>query len=241
MPVLDPFGKREIYPTNSHPNRGKPWFLGIGDWNFRLFTGWNDWSHYETSYDDGLVIEYDDDDAKGRFPVLALHLIDYGFSVVRYTDQRDLKKRGYMDNKSDWKNVEVTLYWKPVTEQYTGQGIVSLCARGGPHHPREGVGPPQSCTGTCYLAALGVNGVPSISKELEHPKYAWGTGGATILEEGEKDLIGKWVGMKGIFYTKANGNPRIEVWIDRKADNNWGEDLLSNLKTTEKICLLILD
>ena len=80
--------------------------------------------------------------------------------------------------------------------------------RAAPHHPKEGVTAPDSCVGTCYLAGLRVNGETGISKELEHPKYAAGAYGASILDESE-DLMDKWVGMKGIFYTKANGNPKV--------------------------------
>lgn len=57
MTALDPFGKREIYPTNTHPNRAKPWYLGIGNWKDRRYTfGSGDWEDYSISSENNTVI-----------------------------------------------------------------------------------------------------------------------------------------------------------------------------------------
>ena len=34
----------------------------------------------------------------------------------------------------------------------------------------------------------------------------------------------RWIGMKGIFYNKSNGNVKIELWLDKDANNVWGEN-----------------
>ena len=81
MTALDPFGKREIYPTNTHPNHAKPWYLGIGNWKDRRYTfGSSDWEDYSISSENNTVILNFVNDPfiihiggiKGRFPVLAL-------------------------------------------------------------------------------------------------------------------------------------------------------------------------
>src|SRR6188474_301952 len=107
MPVLDPFGIREIYPTNTHQNRAKPWYLGIGNWRDRRVKSDTEWKHYSAYWDFNhhLVIAY----AGGmleRFPVLALPSIQYQ-DITYEHHQKKLAKKGFMATKEDWKNVEI--------------------------------------------------------------------------------------------------------------------------------------
>lgn len=235
MAALDPFGVRKIYPTNTHPNRAKPWLLGKGDWLERRYNGVGDWNDCPISTDSNgdVIINFNTSGNKGRFPVLALrgdqYPVDWVTQLPIYisgTNQSRLRKRGFMGTKNDWKNVEMTLYMK-VIDAAEGGGF-SFCARGGPHHSDEFlVGVP--CAGTCYLSGITVAGIPGhndfagVGKELGHPDYAEAKDGnyKDIVTGNIKD---KWIGMKGIFYTKANGNPKIEFWLDDDGDTDFGNE-----------------
>jgi hypothetical protein len=226
--MVDEFGVRKIYLTNTHPNRAKPWLLGITGWppwRDRRYRGWGDWSDYSISTDNNIVtLKFETDSHKGRFPVLALRADEYVFVdptglpwPVSESDQSKLRKIGYMGTKEDWKNVEVTLYWK-VEQVVDGIPTMALCARGGPHHSNGGPAGKPPCWGTCYITKLDVEGWASVTKELGHPQYT----GDIYSETSVDNLMHRWIGMKGVFYTKANGNPKIELWIDKDANNDWG-------------------
>jgi len=227
--MVDDFGVRKIYPTNTHANRAKPWFMGKDNWLERKYNGVGDWNDCPISTDNNgdTVIKFRTTGDKGRLPVLAIPMEDYptyttdsGPVVVSRTDQSYLRKRGFMGTKNDWKNLEVTLYWKTYAtyDRPAGNNGMGFSVRGGPHHSDTFiVGVP--CEGTALYVAVNHAGEATIEKELRHPKYS-----KKVFKQCfdvSRDLMGKWIGMKGIFYTKANGNPYIEFWFDRNADNNW--------------------
>jgi hypothetical protein len=251
MPVLDPFGKREIYPTNRHPNRAKPWFLGKGDWKDRRYNGTGDWDDYSTSTENNtFTINFVNDpfiihfgDIKGRFPVLALRHNQYPKDsennpiIGSERDQSKLRKRGFMGTVNDWKNVEITLYFKLKGVANSAPYRLAISVRGGPHHSDGGFFGISPCWGTALYVGLsfqriengeyGFEGWGSITKELRHGDYARGAYSESVVTGG--NIFERWIGMKGIFYTKANGNAYIEFWVDKNANNKWepiltGED-----------------
>ena len=77
MAALDPFGVRKIYPTNTHPNRAKPWLLGKGDWLERRYNGIGDWNDCPFHTENGYVVINFGPAEKGRLPVLALRVDEY--------------------------------------------------------------------------------------------------------------------------------------------------------------------
>jgi hypothetical protein len=127
-----------------------------------------------------------------------------------------------MGTPMDWKNVEVTLYAKVNDASGTKNGgqHFELMARGGPAH-----GNPV-CEGTSMHANTWVgndrDGETRIEKELSH------TDGYAEITKDTKgqvqtgDLMGKWIGMKGVFYNTKDGNVKSELWLDKKANNDWG-------------------
>jgi hypothetical protein len=212
----DEFKVRKIYPTNTHPNRAKPWFLGKENWRERRITSDSEWSDYSPywDFDHNLVLEF----AGGqfnRFPALALESSYYD-NVFPTWDQSVLRKKGFMSTKQDWKNVEITLYWRirDVTDGSNLFRAMAFSVRGGPSHSNNG-----HCYGTAIYVQLSFEGVPYITKELGHDNYAEGVSSGISATGGE--LKDRWIGMKGVFYNKANGNPYIELWLDKNANNDW--------------------
>lgn len=237
--INDPFGRRKIYPTNTHPNRAKPWLLGKGDWHDRRYDHWFDgnWDDYDLSTENNyVIINFHNDPifgggGKGRFPVLALRENQYldqdGNSTLHNVrDQSRLRKRGFMGTKNDWKNVEVTMYWRVngIVNTQKVYKAMAFSVRGGPHHSDGGFFGISPCYGTALYVALTFDGEAILDKELRHGSYTSGarTGGSVT----GGNIRDRWIGMKGIFYTKANGNPYVEVWLDKNVNNNW-EQIIS--------------
>jgi hypothetical protein len=225
----DEFGRRMIYPTNTHPNRAKPFLLGKGDWAERRYNDVGDWNDMPISNDvnGDFIVTLDTSGHKGRMPVLGMRFDQYPFDdegnhrlihVVK--DQSILRKRGFMSGSiSDWKNVEITMYWR--VQRTVGDPnaykAMGFSARGGPHHSEGGLFGISPCWGTALYVALNIKGEPIVAKELGHGPVA----GIRIGSVFGGNIMNKWVGMKGVFYNKANGNPYIELWLDRQANNNW--------------------
>ena len=232
--INDEFGIRKIYPTNTHPNRARPWFLGIGDWKDRTYGGNGDWEDYEISRDSNndVIIKFNNDPlfgggGKGRFPILALRRNQYPTDAqdnpIYFSEknQSKLRKRGFMGTKQDWKNVEVTMYWRVVATVSNAEAFKAMAfsVRGGPHHSSGGFFGISPCWGTALYVNLKFDGTGKLEKELGHGHYTDGIYTDDSVTGG--NIRDRWIGMKGIFYTKANGNPYIELWLDKNVNNDW--------------------
>jgi hypothetical protein len=233
---FDEFGKRKIYPSNTDPKRAKPWLLGKDDWEDRIeqiedYTPINENSE--------LILNFKKSSGKGRNYVVAIppvRLHGNPMSVATDTDQRILRKRGYMGTPADWKNVEITIYARINNVDFT-QALprLSLAARGYHHHSSNIF---DECEGTAYYTVLKVDGSIALQKELFHRQALIGDPPGYSEEELGKTYIGsvvdplqnpgglpdppRWIGMKGIFYNNSNGNPKMELWLDKEANNDWG-------------------
>jgi hypothetical protein len=85
---------------------------------------------------------------------------------------------------------------------------------------------------------LGNEGTADVGKELYHAEYANAiqdpvTGENPVTKKLEVsngplfsildgEVRTRWIGIKGIIYNKSNGNPKVELWIDQLALNDWG-------------------
>jgi hypothetical protein len=137
-------------------------------------------------------------------------------------NQQQLASKGYMQLANDWKNVEMTGYFKinSFTDSiHNGPPHIELLARGGIHTNSI------RCEGTSYHSNLYETGRSKFEKELEF------TAGYTTEDPekqyAETQLQGKWIGIKAIFYNKNDGTVNLEQWIDDGFDstntprNNW--------------------
>ena len=244
MSELDEFGRRKIYRNSTDPKRAKPWLLGKDDWKIRLEIERGD---FTTFIEDGELV-FNFKESKGRNYVVAIPSVDENGeykSQVTETNQRKLRKRGYMGTPADWKNVEITLYARVRKADFENLPRLSLAARGYHHH--SGNNPfGDACEGSAYYTVLKVDGSIALQKELFHDNgYSAEEYGKTHLDKGDRcELLinpnnppgpdshcrflegrgPRWIGMKGIFYNNINGNPKLELWLDKNADNDWGTE-----------------
>jgi hypothetical protein len=128
--------------------------------------------------------------------------------------------RGYWYKLSDWKNVEMTGYFKLkefVEDEY------SMFSRSILHNRNQ-----SGCGGSDYKIQLHFDGTFSAEKEEWHVHYTdqpeklpW--------EPDHKDielgnLTNRWIGLKVIIYNNAKNEmtyPTMEMWIDQNYSNVW--------------------
>ena len=140
----------------------------------------------------------------------------YSPNQITTLNQQQLATKGYMQSPNDWKNVEITGYFK--VNSYTssttnGPAHITLSSRGGTHDSNK------PCEGTAYHSNLYQTGTSRIEKELEHTAgYAINSpqkSSATSPLEGRG-----WIGIKAMMYTSpADGTVKVEQWIDDSTDN----------------------
>ena len=131
-----------------------------------------------------------------------------------------IKTRGYWHKPSDWKNVEMTGYFK--LNKYVDDEF-SAYSRSIWHNRNQ-----SGCGGSDYKLQLHFDGTISSQKEEWHVYYTdqpekWS------LEPGHKDievgnLTNRWVGLKIIVYNiveNAMNYPKMEMWIDQTNNNTW--------------------
>jgi hypothetical protein len=211
---LDKFGIKEIYPTKPG---GEQWFMNMQDPN-----------HDKQTNPPSMTKNPD-----GSFKVTSTQ-VRYGVSTssgynpsqIKTTNQKTMIQQGYMQSPSDWKNVEMTGYFKInsfTSSTNNGAAHIELLARGGVHTSSK------SCEGTAYHSNLYETGRSKFEKELEH------TAGYTTNDPEKsgvtKKLDGRWIGLKAIFYTRTDGTVKLEQWIDDGTNNtsipgnNWSKSI----------------
>jgi hypothetical protein len=128
--------------------------------------------------------------------------------------------RGYWYKSSDWKNVEMTGYFKLndyVEDEY------SIYSRSIWHNKTH-----NGCGGSDYKLKLHFDGSVTFDKEewhvhySEQPKPAWMPEHKII--DGLGNLTNKWIGLKSVVYNiERNGTsyPKLEMWIDQNNNNTW--------------------
>jgi hypothetical protein len=131
-----------------------------------------------------------------------------------------IEERGFWHKSSDWKNTEMTGYFKLnnyVEDEY------STYARSIWHNRTH-----NGCGGSDYKPKLHFDGSVSLDKEEWHvhytdqPKPPWMPENKRI--DGLGNLTNKWIGLKNILYNmEQNGTsyPKMEMWIDQNNNNTW--------------------
>jgi hypothetical protein len=201
---VDKFGIKEIYATK--PGGGEQWFMNMQDPTHDTQTN----PPSMTKNSDG---SYKIKSTSVRFAVFT----SSGFhpNQIATYDQKQLIAKGYMQSPNDWKNVEITGYFKlnSFTSSTTnGPAHIELLARGGRHTSTQG------CEGTAYHSNTYQTGRAKFEKELEH------TAGYTTNDPQKtgatSTLQGRgWIGVKAVFYTMPNGSVKLEQWIDDSTNN----------------------
>ena len=198
----DVFGVRQILPTKSG---GEEWFITIepdDDGRIRIQgnggeINYNENSEYYTMSQNSNVrigIETSDGYKQSQIDL----------------DHNTIHDRGYMQTPKDWRNIEMTGYFK-----YSGSTntVMAFYCRTGVHSSS------RSCEGLSYKGTVNLKtGFSRFVKEQWHVQQ---------LYTDEKDTgLGvpkdKWFGMKLILYNFNNNlHVRGEIYLDKLENNTW--------------------
>lgn len=226
---LDKFGIEKIYSTKP----GEEWFMTIDPKDDPRF------------HSASLNLVRNDD---GSFKITSTEVrlgvytsSGYDQNQIATLDQIQLTQKGFMQKSNDWKNVEMTGYFKVnsfTNSVHNGPAHIELLSRGGIHTYNI------PCEGTSYHSNIYETGRSKFEKELE-----FSAGYAT--ENPEKleatiPLQGSWIGIKAIFYNRDDGTVRLQQWIDDGSSNtqipsnNWHKTLeyidTGNWQTDQNNC-----
>jgi hypothetical protein len=210
----DKFGVSELFPT---ANKGETWFFnsshpidGQFDPNKANITRNSDGSwHVEPGITRMLAFTKSAGDLSDA---IRSNLSTYNYS--------QLSQIGYWYKPSDWKNVEITGYFKPSSEGYNDISLVSRSVR---HSTNVNEG----CGGSSYHNNIGIgNGTFRFKKEMWHVDYMI----TPYYNTSIGSIMNKWTGFKGIVYNLANNSVKLESYVDKDANNRWIKvaDLVDN-------------
>ena len=204
----DKFGIMEIYPT---ANNGETWFFNSTnpldsqfDPNKANITKNSDGSwHVQPGITRMLAFTKSSGDLSDA---IRSNLYTYNYS--------QLSKIGYWYKPTDWKNVEITGYFKPLASE--GYNDISLVSRS----VRHSTNVDEGCGGSSYHNNIGINnGAFRFKKEQWHVDYMI----TPYFNITIGSIMNKWVGFKGIVYNLPNGSVKLESYIDKDDNNQWME------------------
>ena len=215
---LDKFGIKEIYLSK----RG-----GGEEWYFNNYGPQNDPQTGGEGPPTTFVQQNDDGSWKVQSTEVrygALTSSGYHPDLISTLDQQALASKGYMQSPNDWKNVEMTGYFKVnsfTKPNQNGPPHIELVARGGRNTNDIGTidGLSRQCEATTYHSNTYPDGRVKFEKDLEHIiGYTTGDPGK---QHAISPLLGRWIGIKAVFYNLPDGSVRLEQWIDENSDNHW--------------------
>jgi hypothetical protein len=131
-----------------------------------------------------------------------------------------IETRGYWYKPSDWRNVEMTGYFK--LKEYV-EDEFSMFSRSISHSKN-----PSGCGGSDYKLQLHFDGSVSVEKEEWHVHYTDQPEKLPLEPDHENielgNLTNRWIGLKMIIYNnQKNGMtyPTMEMWIDQTNNGTW--------------------
>jgi hypothetical protein len=158
-----------------------------------------------TGIDEGIA--FTSGNAKG---ILAFYTTS-GYSLGKINkNHSENSANGYMQDRNDFRNVEVTFYVK-VVEALSNDCIRLKCRTG----KQIGV---QNCEGCGIGFELYYDGTCRPFKERRMgDSLTYG-----MLEDSVGDIEGKWIGVKMCFFnTFFDQNVKYELYLDTELSNNW--------------------
>ena len=218
--IIDKFGIKEIYRSKLG---GEEWFIIMDDPNHDLRT---DPQTTLTKNDDTEHgdISWKIQNTEVRYEVFTSS--GYNAQLITTLNQTELTKNGFMQSPNDWKNVEMTGYFKInsfTNSEKNGAAHIELVARGGKNTDDNRLfkGLSEQCEATTYHSNTYETGRVKFEKDLEHTQ-GYTTNDKEKTNAIQKQLLGRWIGIKAVFYNLPDNNSvKLEQYIDDKSDNNW--------------------
>lgn len=145
-----------------------------------------------------------------RVAVNTLEQLDEKMIYQNSINHQLLVQKGYMHTSDDWKNIEMTGYFKVGNVKKQDEEI-TLYVRGARHNDET---PKMSCQGTAYKIGITFRGKPNLAKEMFHKDgdgYVFRKNIIPYFKAGS--IINEWVGVKAIVYNLEKDNKVTGVYM----------------------------
>ena len=218
--IIDKFGIKEIY--RSKPGE-EEWFMNMDDPKHDLRTDPQTTLTKNDDTEHGINI-WKIQNTEVRYEVFTSS--GYNPQLITTLNQTELAKKGFMQSPNDWKNVEMTGYFKInsfTKSEKNGAAHIELVARGGKNTDNKNLikGLSEQCESTTYHSNTYETRRVKFEKDLEHTQ-GYTTKDKEKTNAVQKQLLGRWIGIKAVFYNLPDNNSvKLEQYIDDKSDNNW--------------------
>jgi Spherulation-specific family 4 len=204
--TIDQFGVKKIYPTKANSYE---WYITMS--NPTIDT---------TKFNPGAELTQNGDgswkaiSSNVRMNVYQKNGYNPTLTATNANNHAQCHQNGWMQNSDDWRNVEMTAYFKLV--HTPSPDDFEFYVRGGRH-----LEPQPSCEGSALRGHVGSDGTTLMAKEQWHVAFApnEGRGNGT-----GSTIVGKWTGIKFMALNKTIDGVLVtnqQLWIDKDANNTW--------------------
>jgi hypothetical protein len=207
--ALDKFGIRMIYQSNKS---GDSWFMNMNN-PYKDTRSKPPTAMYKTQNNDGSwKIKNDLKSSELESGPIWYSVFADGYDGTRITSQNHkiYYQRGYMHSPKDWKNVEMTAYFK-VNNDSNNENLLWYI-RGGIFNKET------RCEGTSYTTSMNTEGTVNVGKKQYHSFSVYAPPNKI------EPILGKWIGLKFVVYNSHRDNKttvNLEAWADLFNNNGW--------------------
>jgi hypothetical protein len=211
----DKFGVSMLYPSEKD---GEEWYMNMSDpSNDKRFHSIQP-KHNIISKNPDVSWKLTSVDSSPKIRMNVFTSSGYHQDRINTLNHSELALKGYMQDLTDWKDVEMTGYVK--VNSFESDDKFQWFNRGGIHYDTDS---PDAapCEGVGYKGNLFFSGNTRFAKEQWHPSYYF-----TNTRAATDSLEGRWVGYKYIVYNVyVDGKPavKLENWLDQYANGTWAK------------------
>lgn len=212
--AFDAFGTRKVHATKSGGNEWNLAATPTSDSRFNI-THSNSGTFTITNNADGSYRIANSTVAQKFLNVFQPNGFNAATTSTNANNHGTCAQQGYMQDSSDWRNVEMTGYFRVNAEFAAGTSEICLFARGARH-----ITPTPNCEGSSMKGFLSPQGATRFSKEQYHSHY----NDTTYTNQINASILSRWIGFKYIVYNQNVAGTNVvkqEIYIDNDETNTW--------------------